>query len=421
MAKQASCLVAIWFALCISQLGAILRSTKLPRNEVPNARWMELPRKEVLERGSYCLDGSSPGLYFRDATNESAKTKWVLTLQAGGWCGTVDECAKRVHSDLQKHVDFVNDLSVAELDVFKDFNHVTFWYCDGGIFSGDSMDTPTVRNPVTGKNITLFFRGKRILDHLVQRLYEKHEFYYATEVLLTGGSAGGLATYMVADYLGGMLPKSVTKYRALPQSSWWSSDGSPTNYSGNIDDMKAFYELHKMGGTGSRNCKARTPDKAWKCIFSDVSYMNSLTPMFVVQVLDLFVAVQNQESEDTASDDQICAMNSLSNKYCNADSISRLDKTIHRMVDKVHKSWKYSSKGEGGFISTCNLHSFYKYDEFFHFAIDGVKLQDAVANWWEDENTKHWHLPCHLHSAPNIQCEPSCAYSSPRSKFNGKV
>jgi O-palmitoleoyl-L-serine hydrolase len=37
-------------------------------------------------------------------------------------------------------------------------------------------------------------------------------------VLLTGCSAGGLATYLHADYVASIVPASVTKYRVAPIS-----------------------------------------------------------------------------------------------------------------------------------------------------------------------------------------------------------
>ena len=44
----------------------------------------------------------------------------------------------------------------------------------------------------------------------------------AEEVILTGCSAGGLATYLHADYVANILPQSV-KYRALADAGYVAS------------------------------------------------------------------------------------------------------------------------------------------------------------------------------------------------------
>jgi hypothetical protein len=84
---------------------------------------------------------------------------------------------------------------------FAFFNRVVLYYCDGASFSGDK-DEPYVY-PKT--NQTLYFRGARVLDALLDALIQDHGLNKATDVLLSGGSAGGLSTYLHADYVGGYL------------------------------------------------------------------------------------------------------------------------------------------------------------------------------------------------------------------------
>ena len=59
------------------------------------------------------------------------------------------------------------------------------WYCDGGSFTGDAAEAVVVN----GKKI--YFRGKRVLDALLDFLaLPKYGLSHATEVLVSGGSAG---------------------------------------------------------------------------------------------------------------------------------------------------------------------------------------------------------------------------------------
>ena len=79
------------------------------------------------------------------------------------------------------------------------------WYCDGASFSGD------VTEPITVHGTKIYFRGKRILDFMLDSLKKDHGFDRATTVLLSGGSAGGLASFLHADYVKSQLPLTVTK------------------------------------------------------------------------------------------------------------------------------------------------------------------------------------------------------------------
>ena len=76
-----------------------------------------------------------------------------------------------------------------------------------------------------------YFRGRRIIDAVFNDLKANLNFNAATELLLTGCSAGGLSTYLHADYVASLLPLSVTKYGAAPISGYFldhpNTEGTP--------------------------------------------------------------------------------------------------------------------------------------------------------------------------------------------------
>ncbi len=63
---------------------------------------------------------------------------------------------------------------------------------------------------VVWKGTDLYFRGFRILNLAVESAMSMGKF---SEVILTGGSAGGVAVYLHADHVGTFFPEA--KYRAL--------------------------------------------------------------------------------------------------------------------------------------------------------------------------------------------------------------
>lgn len=70
--------------------------------------------------------------------------------------------------------------------------------------------------PVVHNGVTLHFKGFPILKAILDSLMTKG-LNQSQEVILTGCSAGGLATYLHADYVGQIIPQSA-KYHAIPDA-----------------------------------------------------------------------------------------------------------------------------------------------------------------------------------------------------------
>jgi hypothetical protein len=97
-------------------------------------------------------------------------------------------------------------------------------YCDGNSFSG--MATA----PVNASGTLLYFNGRAIIDAALDYVSKTvlpgapGLFTAAERVVLTGCSAGGLATYLHADYVGAYvaanLPKG-TLYGAISISGFF--------------------------------------------------------------------------------------------------------------------------------------------------------------------------------------------------------
>eukprot|EP00656_Telonema_subtile_P015437 TRINITY_DN18089_c0_g1_i1.p1 TRINITY_DN18089_c0_g1~~TRINITY_DN18089_c0_g1_i1.p1 ORF type:complete len:334 (-),score=53.36 TRINITY_DN18089_c0_g1_i1:166-1167(-) len=67
------------------------------------------------------------------------------------------------------------------------------------------------------------FRGKEIVKAVISELTEMHNLKAATSLLLTGGSAGGMATLNNADYVAGLLRNIAPSARfvAMPDSGYF--------------------------------------------------------------------------------------------------------------------------------------------------------------------------------------------------------
>ena len=203
-----------------------------------------VPKDKADATGGRCLDGSPPGYYFSAAQHASTSTSWVLYFKGGGWCYDESSCASRARGELGSSTHLAKtfafsgpmDSTTAVNPTFANFNRAVLWYCDGASFSGDRA-APYHHAPT---NQTLYFRGSRVLDLLLDELIEKHGLANATDLLISGGSAGGLAAYLHADRIHEYLlarGAPLAKVKAAPVSGFFLLHADASG------DLKYPYEI----------------------------------------------------------------------------------------------------------------------------------------------------------------------------------
>ncbi|PIA60607.1 hypothetical protein AQUCO_00300241v1 [Aquilegia coerulea] len=153
-------------------------------------------------KGAVCLDGSLPGYHWHRGWGSGANS-WLVNLEGGGWCNDIRSCVYRKKSRrgssayMEKQIPFTGILSnkPEENPDFFNWNRVKLRYCDGASFTGDSQDNVH----------QLQFRGQRIWLAGMEELMSKG-MRYANQALLSGCSAGGLATILHCDEFRGLFP-----------------------------------------------------------------------------------------------------------------------------------------------------------------------------------------------------------------------
>ena len=335
----------------------------------------------------------------------------MLYIKGGGWCYNEQLCAGRAKTSLGSSVGLASTFAFGGVSsddpavnpLMASWNHVVLWYCDGASFSGDK--TEPYHYPQT--NQTLYFRGKRNLDAMIQTLIEDHGLNKAEEVLLSGGSAGGLSTYLHADYVGTKLPRTVKKYKAAPNSGFFSLHATAAGEMQYPDEMKYVYSMQNSTNGVNAHCKEAMAGSGeeWKCIFANFSYAHSTTKMFPLQS-----GTDSWQMGNIWEGDKGCIGSKLVN--CTAEEIADLNSYSESLVQDYKRTDKWGSPGEGGFVESCLEHVAAQGTAFDRYAIDGVKEVDAFTSWWLSDGTdpasKHQYLPCSFNVQPPHQCNPSC-------------
>ena len=185
---------------------------------------------EAAKHGAYCLDGSIPDFYYRAGTGDGIH-KYIIYLQGGGWCVGLDNCAQRAGTNLgtTKYDSSVANIAAGApyLSSNKSINPLTYnWntiyarYCDGSCFSSNNETIYQYNS-----TLSLYFRGFRILNGIFNVLLQNYSFYLATDVILTGCSAGGLGVYFHSDYVYQLIARLKTNhgfnYMSMPDAGYF--------------------------------------------------------------------------------------------------------------------------------------------------------------------------------------------------------
>ena len=246
-----------------------------------------------------CLDGSPPAYYFRPGQ----VARWHIHFEGGGWCYSIPACYHRSFERLGSSRDY--SLCVEE-GVMKDYlsddpiqnplmaqwNHVLVKYCDGASYAGDAVHS------YNGQQ--LFFKGKYNRDETIKALLFQHGMKYASDVVISGCSAGGLGVYLGIDQMTAIINSvnSSIQVKAIADSGffsdyssdekWMSENKYPEALIGNRMDfsqsMKNVFSFANVSSGANPKCVLNSSSPS-SCIFAENLAKHINTPLFALQVI----------------------------------------------------------------------------------------------------------------------------------------
>ncbi len=256
--------------------------------------WKVVLLHDAVARRAQCLDGSAPGYY----VERGAARGMLIHLQGGGWCTSIDDCTERATTPLGSSTSYENDRDaiLAGWDggahglfsnsstvnpFFHNYTKVYVRYCDGGSFSGDTV--------TESPNGTLYFRGKRILDAVLDALID-HEGLMTTDLLIANGcSAGGLAIWQHVDYMSSFLRGRLGDsfhILGVPECGLFmdlpTANGSAW-FTPMLQRVAIMQNATAPAGNLNAACLASYPAaEAWRCFLAQYTLPHVHTPCFAV-------------------------------------------------------------------------------------------------------------------------------------------
>lgn len=330
-----------------------------------------LPTK-YLAAGAVALDGS-PFAYYVSPGAEP--TKYVLFQKGGGWCYSDVECAARALTELgSSNSSFLPP--VITFETFSETSHFMLLFSNASIsplthnwtkiylpYLDGSSQTSDLDSPVRVGSQTIYYRGARIHRATVETLLANEGLSSATDVVLSGGSAGGLATYLHADsWRSAILATSpAAKVVAVPDSGFFLS------YNSTSGEKKAPYGaamrwvFNRMNGTGGvpPACLAANPEDPPSCIFAEVVSQTLMTPTFAQQ--------------STYDSFQVGSI--LDVPPSNTTAINAYGKLL---AERVQADLIATSSSHGVFLDSCYHHV----AEWNQITIEGQTISQALAEFY---------------------------------------
>ena len=273
-----------------------------------------------------CLDGT-PAFMFFSESNLAARNKWMVYHTVGGWCTSITDCCKRAGDpmlgssarlgqykslfasgqDARMFFSFTGYLArdKQQNPNLHDYNIIFMPYCDGGSWSGN-RDEPLENVCQPGEPNQLYFRGSKIIDAAIDEMRALGA-EDATDVLVAGGSAGGLSVFYHADRFAESFPNA--NVTALSDSSMFldfDTDAQSLYSAMHVGQMDAlgqvrleetsvpgrtaqqlqwlYYMMNATAGL-DQSCVEHYSAKGmpWKCMFPQYTAKFVETPTFILQ------------------------------------------------------------------------------------------------------------------------------------------
>jgi len=371
-----------------------------------------------------CLDGTPAGYWFSKGSGDSLN-KYVIHHQGGGWCVSSYDCTWRAkHSLLGSSKDWRRKVTCpaggpydpedvpndATPDLRKprgasvpchgdgsgmqgllsynsivnpltyNWNKVYVPYCDGGSHLGDVEDPVPVSTGFYKGN--LHFRGRAIIDSVYDSLIGSQGMNKATDVIISGSSAGGLTVILHVDRISAMIrDRSIGK--STPRVVGVADAGiflDIPSYDGqqmmrDVQNFKEIYTLQNVKNSLNQNCLSiMADDMKWKCMLPQYIIGLLKTPMFFVQSITDTFQWQNvfnlKCKEGTCKSDEI--------KY-----LKDVRKMFYRYIHDDDRKY------DGYWVTKCLQHTIVdRIDLWNDVLVNGKRLGESLIDWYNNfENT----------------------------------
>jgi hypothetical protein len=343
-----------------------------------------------------CNDGTPAAYYFR-AGYGSGADRWVIRLQGGGWCWDEESCKTREVKYTTSNVCPENLTDTETIGgsqhqgilssnqtlnpYWYNANQVWLWYCT----SDSHLGSKYANESLNGWS----FLGKTVVRALIHHLLyvQQPSMQTATQVLLTGDSAGGVATLNNADFVGSLIAPVLphVNYKAFVDAGWFLD--IPAYGSSTFSfQMVAKNLFTYWGAIYDDSCVSHYGQgNEWMCFHSQYAWPFIETYMFY---------------QEFQFDSANLGFDGIGYPFTSAESAYAYNFQQSMVMD--------ISKTPYVFLPNCYIHETIDQAYFSNIQIRNVSISQAMWEWFSDTRVP----PAPSHTVDSclvtINCNPSC-------------
>lgn len=354
--------------------------------------------ENAVAKGAVCLDGSPPAYHFSPGFG-SGINNWLVQIEGGGWCNNVTTCLARKNTRLGSSKAMVKELSFSGIlsnkqkfnPDFYNWNRIKVRYCDGSSFTGDVEAV----NPATN----LHFRGARVFLAIIEDLQAKG-MKNAQNAILSGCSAGGLASILNCDRFRSLMP-STTKVKCLSDAGYFIN----TQDVSGAKHIETFYSgvvaTHDSAKNLPSSCTSRLSPGL--CFFPQHVVSQIQTPIFFVNAAYDSWQIKNILAPGVADPHGTWHYCKLDIKKCSSVQLDAMQDFRLQFLNAIGAA--SSSLSKGLFVDSCYAHCQTEMQETWlrddSPKLGGTTIAKAVGNWYYDRS------PFQKIDCP-YPCNPTC-------------
>ena len=356
-----------------------------------------------------CMDGTKSGYYYQASSQSSESKKWVLYLFGGGECDNMYSCQYQLNTSLGSSNYFAANYSSSSgwylasdycpyNPGFCNWNHVGVPYCSQDLHSG-RVTVPT--EDTWG----LYFSGHIILKSILDDLDLLYNFNEATEIVVTGASAGGIGVWMNVDYIQERYPNARVTAATIAGYYFYATyyDGVNHTDPGGMADfresgIKSAYKLYDA--YVDESCKKALEDKKLDpsaCMLSNNSFPYIEVDSFAIQA----------QTDQTVLTGHDCFpqdyMFEPPEQQFMAEFSKNMSVALEPLLSKKGRRF-IEKKRTGAFSAACYIHGGFSNKQPL---INGINYNQAFTNFYFNYTSLDESF-YKLEDTCGVMCNPTC-------------
>jgi hypothetical protein len=260
----------------------------------------------------------------------------------------------------------------------------------------------------------------------------------AYDIVLTGCSAGGLATYLHADFVGANYANTTRppppgsgltrngRYFVMPISGFFLDAPNVVGERVYTEEIATIFALSNSSGGVNQACVAAQPSGSEHlCMMAEYAYAYTTSRIFPLNsfydswstgcVLTAEPVADPNNSKANGNCSAVpgwaaCAGNP---DACTSDEIAAYQNWRSEFGTKMNGTTTAAAAGNGGFLVSCHTHCEAQSDQgWAEFTVNGVLMRDAVAAWLAADpaapSSDNFHWDCEYNTDAPRTCNPTC-------------